>query len=130
MKEIHTKKKEEEAQSVIQAKSKEIRVLAVECMKAFEEAGLKNSDLPQVQRAVKLCSSYIPQSSHVGEKSSSSITALWKSEQPCTSKQDNDPKDLAASVLGKELVATVTQEGQQPPDIRKCKQLISADICM
>ena len=130
MKKIHTKKKEEEAQSVIQAKSKKKKVLAVECMKAFEEAGLKNSDLLQVQRAVKLCSSYIPQSSHVGEKSSSSITALWKSELPCTSKQDNDPKDLAASVLGKELVATVTQEGQQPPDVRKCKQLISADMCM
>ena len=42
MKEIHTKKEEEEVQSVIQAKSKEIRELAVECMKAFEEAGLKN----------------------------------------------------------------------------------------
>ena len=42
MKEIHTKKEEEEVQSVIQAKSKKIRVLAVECMKAFEEAGLKN----------------------------------------------------------------------------------------
>ena len=82
--EIQRKIVEEEAQSAIHTKSSELKLLARECLKAFEQAGLKNSELSQVQMAVNMCSSYVSSQKHpnrsLGKTSVSLIATLWKKQ--------------------------------------------------
>ena len=61
--------------------SSELRVLASECLKAFETAGVETSDHPVIAKAVKLCSAYVPQSTGYKDTTSSSVvSALWKEQ--------------------------------------------------
>ena len=53
---------EEEARSQVKALKSELRVLAKECTKAYEAAGIGASEEPQIKRAVDdLCASYLSQ---------------------------------------------------------------------
>lgn len=113
---------EKEAQSQIKAVKSALGVLARECMKAFETAGVLTSDEPQIRKAIDLCSSYIPHTSRCKATApSTAIATLWKGERnapllPCP----EDKKDLATSILGEKLVETLTEEKRQPPDVSTC----------
>ena len=120
MREIQRCMANEEAQSQSKAKKTELKVLATECMKAFESAGLRNSNDPQIKIAVDLCSSYMPQATRqINAPRSTSMANLWKGDTtsasvlPCLT----DKKSLGISVLGEKLVETLTEEKRQPPDV-------------
>ena len=114
---IQRKLLEKDARSQIKAVTTELAVLAKECMKAFEVAGLITSDEPQIKKAVDLCSSYIPQTSrHKPATPSTAIAALWKGEASAAPHLE-DKCDLATAVLGEKLVETLTEEKRQPPDV-------------
>ncbi len=126
--EIQRQLAEERTQSQVKALTSELRVLATECMKAFEAAGLQTDDHPQVSKAVKLCSAYVSQSARRKATTSSSVVAaLWK-EQACTSAPvppSEDMKDLATSILGEKLVDALTEKKQDPPDVHSFNLLYS-----
>ncbi len=119
VREIRRKLAEEEASSKVKAMSTELRVLAKECMTAFEVAGLKTSEDPQVRRAIDLCSSYLPQTTRLKATTSTAIATLWK-QQPSDLELPgpSDKRELVTSVLGEKLVDTLTEKKQQPPDVR------------
>ena len=129
--EIKRTKRKEEDLTAAQTKATEMKVLATECLRAFQEAGLESSDIPQVKKAISMCCLYAP--SHTGgiskPRATSSIHTLWN-EKPGTSHEEMEqtvaPQALATSVLGKKLVATVTQENRQPPDV--CKTIYN--VCL
>ena len=111
---------EEQVHSEVRVLANELKVLAAECLNAFESAGLLQSNEPQVCRAIELCHSYLPgkPASHNTPTGVSTISTLWKEESSQRKKQ-NQPatKSLATAVLGEKLVATLTEEKQQPPDV-------------
>ena len=114
----HKKKDQEEKKIAIAEKSQEIQMLAVTGLDAFEAVGL-SSEVPEVKKAIELCSSYTPlPTDKKTPETSSSVATLWK-EQACSSniEQDIDSRAVAVSVLGEKLVSAVTQERQQPPDV-------------
>ena len=104
----------------MEAKDSEFKSLAVECLKAFTEAALETSDLPQVQKAITMCKLYAPCSASTTQsvKHTSIIANLWKNDKPgAPSETLEDTQARAATVLGEKLVATVVQENRQPPDV-------------
>ena len=107
-------------QTAMQGRATELKVLAVECLRAFMEAGMENSDLPQVQKAIAMCSLYAPHTELLSHPRTNTAN-LWRKEKPGTSTdaQENAgaPHAIAATVLGEKLVATVMQENHQPPDV-------------
>ncbi len=120
VREIRRKLAEEEASSKVKELSTELRVLAKECMAAFEVAGMKTSDDPRVKRAVELCcSSYLPQTSRLKATTSTAIATLWK-QQPSDLDLPgpSDKRELATSILGEKLVDTLSERNQQPPEVR------------
>ena len=107
-------------ESELKTKSNELKVLAVECLRAFESAGLINSDDPQVCKAGELCLSYAPPTLATKYKKSVSceIVSLWKSDAPKDKLGTRpDPQSLAQSLLGEKLVEKVTEKKHQPPDV-------------
>ena len=97
-------------------KCNELRVLASECLKAFRAAGLENSEDVQIRKALKLCQSHLP----IRQSATSSIASLWREEElQSTNTTPLNAHSVAVAVLGEELVATVTEENQKPPDVRK-----------
>ena len=118
VRDIRRKLAEEETTSKVKELSTELRVLAKECMTAFEVAGLKNSDDPKIRKAVDLCSSYLPQTARCRVTTSTSIATLWKEQQSGSELPGPvDKKELATSILGEKLVDTLTEKNQQPPDV-------------
>ena len=110
----------EEKEGLAQAKAlkSELRVLAKECLTAFEVAGLKTSEEPQIQKAVSMCESYLPRSSSHRTTTSSAIASLWREEAgPSTQPCYEDKEELASAVLGEKLVGVLTQKDKQPPDV-------------
>ena len=96
---------------------KELLELSAECRKAFAAAGLEDSDNPQVQKALQLCSSHATnQNTGVRTKAAVAIGGLWKRDG-CEEEIPVDRKELATSILGEDLVATLTEESHQPPDV-------------
>ena len=116
----------EAADSELQTKSSELRELAIECLQAFESAGLIESENPQVIKATKLCLSYAPRAvtnMHETSRRSTScaIADLWKQNDPVNNDKDGHPPDaqsLAESLLGDQLVDKVMEKNRQPPDVR------------
>ena len=83
-------------------------------------AGLEQSEHPQVQKAMNLCSSYTHPSHKTIHKSrvSSAFGELWKKDE--ISEDDAalaDQKKLATAVLGESLVDTLVERDLQPPDV-------------
>ena len=118
VRDIRRKLAEEETTSKVKELSTELRVLAKECMTAFEVAGLKSSDDPKIRKAVDLCSSYLPQTARCRVTTSTSIATLWKEQQSGSELPGPvDKKELATSILGEKLVDTLTEKNQQPPDV-------------
>lgn len=113
---IKKKIADEQEESKIKAKSHELRVLATECLKAFEAAGLQGSEICQVRKAMDLCHSYAPRSSCT-KPATSAIASLWKRQPLDNEISEQASQSLAASILGKKLVSTVIEEKQQPPDV-------------
>ena len=116
---IKKKIEDEQEESEVKAKSRELRVLATECLKAFESAGLQSSEICQVRKAMDLCHSYAPRSSCT-KPATSTIASLWKRQPLENEMSEQTTQSLAASVLGEKLVSTVTEEKQQPPDVSGC----------
>ena len=103
--EITKKKDQEEKKIAIAEKSHEIQMLAVTCLDAFEAVGLRSSEVPEVRKAIELCSSYMPlPACKKTPETSSSVATLWK-EQACSSniEQDIDSRAVAVSVLWREV---------------------------
>lgn len=100
------------------ATKRELRVLAFECSRAFEAAGMENCSHPQVQKAIDLCSSYTCTPSHSAPKdiASSTIATLWKRGEG-DEEDIADRKELATSILGASLVNTLVEEHHEPPDV-------------
>ena len=73
---------EEQTGDELKTKSSELRVLAVECLRALESAGLGASDDPQVKKATELCLLYAPKASPAVQKTqkhiSCEIAGLWR----------------------------------------------------
>ena len=95
---------------------KELQELAAQCNKAFIVAGLKESAHPEVRKALELCSSHLTCRATNKEKALPPIAGLWK-EQQSFSQTIEDKKELATSVLGEDLVATLTEDKHQLPDV-------------
>lgn len=107
---------QEEAASQTAILKKELQQFAVQCNKAFIAAGLQDSAHPEVRKALEICSSHMPCRVVKKEKASPAIAKLWKEDQSV--KQTTvDTKQLATSVLGEDLVATLTEDKHQPPDV-------------
>ena len=96
---------------------KELHVLSTECWKAFAAAGLEDSDHPQIKRTLELCSSYISSSTRA-KTDVCAIGTLWK-EDGHEQEAPVDKKELATSILGEDLVATLVEKNRQPPDVSK-----------
>jgi len=94
-------------------------MLANECKKAFEAAGIESSEHPQIKKAVNLCSLYAPKShiSRRNDAASSRIGKFWKSDEDLIEDKLVDRKEAAISKLGKSLVDTLLEENHQPPDV-------------
>lgn len=114
LKEIQSKIKESKAQSKEREMSIQLRVLAEECLKAFEVSGLSGNNHQQVKKAMELCSSYAPKATKKATKTSSSIASLWKQSVETDVSQNETPLSLATSILGEQLVA---EESRTPPDV-------------
>ena len=106
-----------------QAKSSKLRVLATECLKTFEAAGLRNSEDLQVRKATDLCLMYAPQLKHktFNRDMSHQMTQVQTQQQQqsnlYTECQKPAAQSLAESNLGGKLVYTVTEKKRQPPDV-------------
>ncbi len=109
---------EKATQEQVKALKGELRLLAKECMKAFEVAGVSTSEEPQIKKAVDLCTAHLPQPTRPRKTMSTAIATLWKDQAgPSTHPCSEDRKDLATSVLGEKLVGVLTEESKQPPDV-------------
>ena len=82
--EIQQNKLKEETQTAMQVRATELKVLAVECLRAFMEAGMENSDLSQVQKAIAMYAPHTELPSHP-RTNTSMIANLWRKEKPGTS---------------------------------------------
>ena len=91
---IKKKIADEEERSGIRAKSCELRVLATECLKAFEAAGLQNSDNLQVRKAMDLCHSYTPRDCSIKPRVRS-IASLWKQQPSCSGTTEQTSQSLS-----------------------------------
>lgn len=107
---------QQEAASQTASMKKELQELAVQCNEAFIAAGLQDSEHPQVRKALEMCSSHMPCRAVNKEKASPAIAQLWKDQQS-VHQTTTDTKQLATSVLGEDLVATLTEDKHQPPDV-------------
>ena len=96
------------AEGKVSAVKKELHVLAAECKKAFAAGELLHSQNPQVQKAVKLCSSYTTCRTDV-MKASPHMAELWKTGVGLSERMP-DKKLLATSVLGASLIETLTED--------------------
>lgn len=118
--ELHAQKQNE---SELDTKSKQLKELAMQCLQAFESAGLGESNDPQVRRAAELCLSYAPRSLAGNHKRaitshSCNIASLWKND--AVEDKDGDrpnAQSLAESLLGEKLIDKVTEKKHQPPDV-------------
>lgn len=112
---------QELAEGKIQAKSSELRVLATECLRAFEAAGMCESKNPQVSKATELCSSYAPHAATQAPRKSRpcEISRLWKESEHLafTADSESATQSLAESLLGKQLVEKITEKNHQAPDV-------------
>lgn len=114
---------QELADGKIQAKTGELRVLATECLMAFEAAGLSESKNPQVLKATKLCLSHALRAATRAHRKSKpcEISRLWKESEhlASTSDQECGTQSLAESLLGKQLVEKITEKNRQAPDVSR-----------
>ena len=117
---------QQEAASQTATMKKQLQELAAQCNQAFVAAGLQDSAHPQVRKALELCSSYMTCSVANKEKASPAISNLWKDDQQKINQTTMDTKQLATSVLGEDLVATLTEDKHQPPDVSLKQLLITA----
>ena len=90
----------------------QLRVLAEECIKAFEVSGLSGSNNLQVKKVMDLCSLYAPRAIKKATTTSSSIAALWKQSVETDVSPKQAPQFLATSLLGENLVATIRREAE------------------
>ena len=98
--------------------SSDIKKLASNCYRAFEKAGLLNSEDEVIKGAVELCQTHIQKLPQEGRKRTSAIASLWKQHTSteaahCTT----DLKKHATAVLGDKLVDTLTEKHREPPDV-------------
>ena len=134
VKEIQQNKLQAEMQTAVKAKATEVKVLAAQCLRAFEEAKLEDSVLPQVQKAISMCLSYAPckETPSTLRKSTSIIATLWNKEKLGTSVDATEnavaSQAVATAVLGEKLVATVMQEKQRPPDVSFCNVCVQENF--
>ena len=98
--------------------SSDLKRLACNCHKAFEKAGLLDSEDEVIKSAVELCQTHLQKLPQEGRKRTSSIASLWK--QHTSTEAAHGSKDLekhAAAVIGDKLVDTVTEKHREPPDV-------------
>ena len=134
VKEIQQNRLQEEMQTAVQAKATEVKVLAVQCLRAFKEAKMEDSVLPQVQKAIAMCLPYVPHTEIPStlQRTTGAIATLWKKEKPGTSVDVNEnamaSQAVATTILGEKLVATVMQEKHQPPDVSFCNVCVQENF--
>ena len=117
------------AESQLASLKKDLQMLSTECRKAFVAAGLQDSDHPQVRRALELCLSHATGSHSTGAggtKTTESVGALWKKDGH-DHKSTEDTKELACSILGKELVDALIEKDHQPPDVSQFSTIDQVD---
>lgn len=117
----------ERTQSQLAVAKKELEVLAKECNKAFIAAGLEESRHPQIRKALDLCASSISPSHKVECKEvapTSAFGEIWKRDAGSAITMDLDTKEMATSILGKNLVDTLTEADKQPPDVSMLSSLV------
>ncbi len=115
------------AESQVISLKKELLELSTECSKAFAAAGLENSDNPQIRKALDLCSSHVTSSHGTGvghTKAAVAIGRLWKRDGQ-EQETSVDRKEMATSILGEDLVATLVEENCRPPDVSLIKYVTS-----
>ena len=112
---------QQEAASQTATMKKQLQELAAQCNQAFVAAGLQDSAHPQVRKALELCSSYL-QCSQQGESFTSNFQSL--EGRPTKSKPDHHGHETVG--LGEDLVATLTEDKHQPPDVSLKQLLITA----
>lgn len=114
--EIQKLVEEDRGQPLIKSLRSELFQLSKECLTAFDVAGLLKSTDAQVQKAINLCQKYTSK----GSKRHTAVTndrlqKLWS-----TNKHPHTNEDIttaATSILGKELVDSITEEHREPPDV-------------
>lgn len=97
--------------------SSDIKKLASNCYRAFEKAGLLNSEDEVIKGAVELCQTHIQKLPREGRKKPA-IASLWK--QHTSTEAAHHTTDLekhATTVLGDKLVDTLTEKHREPPDV-------------
>ena len=91
----------------------ELALLSKECLKAFEVTGLSSSTNTQVKTAIGLCHKH---TASIGQQSikNGRLHTLWSREEHHI---NEDITTVATSILGKELVDTLTELHKEPPDV-------------
>jgi hypothetical protein len=108
-----------EVQSQLTTARKELRMLALECSQAFKAAGMEKCNHTQVQKAISLCSLHAStpcRKTAPKDVTSLAIGTLWKRGEG-DEEEIADRKQLATSILGMNLVNTLTEENHEPPDV-------------
>jgi hypothetical protein len=106
----------EGVQSQLEAAKKELKVLARECSMALRAVGVEQSKHPLVVKALAHCSSYYSSPAQT-KKVTCSVMDLWKGHEADVTTIPVDKKELATTILGKNLVDTMVEEKRQPPDV-------------
>lgn len=117
---IQAKIVKQETVHQVKTLKKELNILAKECAKAFEVAGLSENENPHVRRAITVCSSYVWSKPGFEQRSSksSTIERLWKQQMTETDEANRtNPSNLASTILREKLVETLTEKKHQPPDV-------------
>ena len=95
--------------------------LASECKKALMQAVPSND--PQVLKAINLCDKFLASKSQKRKKvQNESLKSLWGTTNQC---EQVDP----ATVLGQDLVDTITEKNKQPPDVSYAYSIIQCVTC-
>jgi hypothetical protein len=94
---------------------KELRILASVCYEAFEKL---QSTLPEATKAMILCRQYLPKARPSHDSSASTpLMELWKQTSNSGNTEPEDCVKLATTVLGGNIVSTITEEQKEPPHV-------------
>lgn len=112
--EISKKIEESKTQTLVKSLRSELALLSKECLKAFEVTGLSSSTNTQVKTAIGLCHKH---TASIGQQSikNDRLHTLWSREEH--HHINEDITTAATSILGKELVDTLTEVHKEPPDV-------------
>lgn len=109
---------EQKTAQQVKTLSSDLKKLACNCHKAFEKAGLLDSEDEVIKSAVELCQAHLQKLPQEGRKRTSAIASLWK--QHTSTEEAHCSKDMAkhvTAVLGDKLVDTLTEKHREPPDV-------------